>query len=358
MPGSRSTGPTSRRARRRSRTGFNAANPLDPHYRWGRFDRQVKAAVAAGLQPIVSVSGAPLWAEPPGREQSRRREAGPDGVPALRPRRRRTLQRAARRPPARALLAGLERAEPQPLPHPAVREREAVRAAVVPPDGERVRRRRVRRARRQRRDRRRHGAVPRQHAERRRRRRRLGPALVHARASLPLPLAEADLLRPDPLRRVGTRPVHVRRAVAPRGAPERRLARRPARDAPRVERRHPHRPRHLARAGSVLGDGVQLGHEARGSEGRAHAACHALGRRGALPDVAERRQRRHVVHPARPAAGEELLPVGPLLQSRNRPEERQAEADPPGVPLPVRRVPVARPRARLGTNARRASRRR
>jgi hypothetical protein len=45
--------------------GFNAANPLDPHYRWGRFDRQVKAAVAAGLQPIVSVSDAPLWAEPP-----------------------------------------------------------------------------------------------------------------------------------------------------------------------------------------------------------------------------------------------------------------------------------------------------
>jgi hypothetical protein len=45
--------------------GFNAANPLDPHYRWGAFDRQVKTAVAAGLQPIVSVYGAPLWAEPP-----------------------------------------------------------------------------------------------------------------------------------------------------------------------------------------------------------------------------------------------------------------------------------------------------
>ncbi len=43
--------------------GFDAADPADPHYSWSAFDRQARAAVAAGLEPIVSVYLAPAWAE-------------------------------------------------------------------------------------------------------------------------------------------------------------------------------------------------------------------------------------------------------------------------------------------------------
>ena len=41
---------------------FDAANPGDSHYRWPRIDTMVKAAVAAGLQPIALVSEPPDWA--------------------------------------------------------------------------------------------------------------------------------------------------------------------------------------------------------------------------------------------------------------------------------------------------------
>lgn len=43
--------------------GFNAANPADPQYSWSAFDDQVQRAVAAGLQPIVDINGAPAWAQ-------------------------------------------------------------------------------------------------------------------------------------------------------------------------------------------------------------------------------------------------------------------------------------------------------
>jgi hypothetical protein len=42
---------------------FQADNPADPNYQWGSFDRQVRLAVRAGLQPIVSINLAPQWAE-------------------------------------------------------------------------------------------------------------------------------------------------------------------------------------------------------------------------------------------------------------------------------------------------------
>jgi len=42
--------------------GFNATDPLSPHYNWGWFDREVQAAVAAGLEPFVEVFKAPPWA--------------------------------------------------------------------------------------------------------------------------------------------------------------------------------------------------------------------------------------------------------------------------------------------------------
>ena len=46
--------------------GFDSADHRSPGYNWARFDRQVIAAVNAGLTPIVSISYAPSWAEGPG----------------------------------------------------------------------------------------------------------------------------------------------------------------------------------------------------------------------------------------------------------------------------------------------------
>ena len=45
--------------------GFDARNPADPMYDWSGPDTAIKAAVAAGLEPLVSVARAPLWAERP-----------------------------------------------------------------------------------------------------------------------------------------------------------------------------------------------------------------------------------------------------------------------------------------------------
>jgi hypothetical protein len=46
--------------------GFDASNPADPLYDWSTLDRQVRAATAAHLEPILSVHQAPDWAEGPG----------------------------------------------------------------------------------------------------------------------------------------------------------------------------------------------------------------------------------------------------------------------------------------------------
>ncbi|MGZ4337558.1 MAG: hypothetical protein ACXVRA_09605 [Gaiellaceae bacterium] len=45
------------------RVGFKATDPADPAYRWGAIDRQVRLAVANGLEPIVSIADTPAWAE-------------------------------------------------------------------------------------------------------------------------------------------------------------------------------------------------------------------------------------------------------------------------------------------------------
>jgi hypothetical protein len=42
---------------------FDAQDPGDHHYRWRVLDTEVKNAVAAGLQPILTVTGAPAWTE-------------------------------------------------------------------------------------------------------------------------------------------------------------------------------------------------------------------------------------------------------------------------------------------------------
>jgi hypothetical protein len=47
-----------------------ATEPDDPAYRWSVLDTAVKAASARGLDPLVSLTGAPAWAEGPGRPKS------------------------------------------------------------------------------------------------------------------------------------------------------------------------------------------------------------------------------------------------------------------------------------------------
>lgn len=47
--------------------GFQASDPADPNYRWAGADSQIKAAVAAGLKPMVFITKAPDWAEGSGR---------------------------------------------------------------------------------------------------------------------------------------------------------------------------------------------------------------------------------------------------------------------------------------------------
>ena len=44
-------------------TVFNPRDPGDPLYRWTAFDDVVKSAIDAGIQPIITVLGAPAWAQ-------------------------------------------------------------------------------------------------------------------------------------------------------------------------------------------------------------------------------------------------------------------------------------------------------
>lgn len=54
--------------------GFDAADPADPAYRWEATDRALRAVRAAGLEPIMTISEAPAWAE--------RYAAGDESLPA------------------------------------------------------------------------------------------------------------------------------------------------------------------------------------------------------------------------------------------------------------------------------------
>ena len=47
--------------------GFQAKDPADPNYKWGAYDRVIKAAAAAGLKPRLAITSAPDWAEGSGR---------------------------------------------------------------------------------------------------------------------------------------------------------------------------------------------------------------------------------------------------------------------------------------------------
>jgi hypothetical protein len=47
--------------------GFNALNPADPHYDFSAADKAIKAATQLGLHVLVTFTGAPEWAQAPGR---------------------------------------------------------------------------------------------------------------------------------------------------------------------------------------------------------------------------------------------------------------------------------------------------
>jgi Cellulase (glycosyl hydrolase family 5) len=47
--------------------GFNARNPADPHYNFTQADTSIKLATQLGLRVLVTFTGAPPWAEGPGR---------------------------------------------------------------------------------------------------------------------------------------------------------------------------------------------------------------------------------------------------------------------------------------------------
>src|SRR5690349_13769442 len=42
---------------------WNPSDPNDPYYWWQNVDRQVTSAVAAGLTPLIAITGAPEWAQ-------------------------------------------------------------------------------------------------------------------------------------------------------------------------------------------------------------------------------------------------------------------------------------------------------
>lgn len=237
---------------------FDATNPDDPAYRWEGTDRQVKAAVAHSLDPILTVQAAPLWAED-GDASVRSgqdwrvdpTEFGRFGSRAARLLRQlrglpRVRYRQAWNEPNLSFFLGpqLARAGPED------RSRERHLHRSIPRTDQRVRGRHPFGASRQRR---RDGRARPGHDQRRRDCDRRGSADVDAQAALP-----PDRKPPAPrlsrslLRRVGHASVHVRRPDAPREPPGRRLARRPAGPTARPQRRRGGPPPGLDRAAPAL----------------------------------------------------------------------------------------------------------
>jgi hypothetical protein len=56
--------------------GFVPSNPLDSNYHWGTIDAAVRDASARGLTPLLAITGAPSWAEGPGRPPVSQAPAG------------------------------------------------------------------------------------------------------------------------------------------------------------------------------------------------------------------------------------------------------------------------------------------
>ena len=95
-------------------------DPADPAYRWGALDAGVRDAQARGLTVLLTITGAPAWAEGPGRPRSAAPGTWKPDPGALGD----FAGAAARRYPGVTLLADLERAE----------SRRSSRAAVDAPE--------------------------------------------------------------------------------------------------------------------------------------------------------------------------------------------------------------------------------
>ncbi len=328
---------------------FDPADPADPAYSWESFDRQVSAAVAAGLEPIVGIVGAPAWAEKEvpkpyygsikpsaselalfARAAARRYGGGFEGLPRVRnwmlwnePNLIFWLQPQFEhgRPYSPGLYRKMLNAFADAV-HGVHADNVVIAGGTAPftsADGTTAK----------------WGVAP----------------LAFMRTVLCLgPQPPAGLLGTREVRRLGAPPVYVGRAHAPCQLPRRRVARRPPEDESRPRRRRAHAQDRGAPPRALLGDGVQLGHEPARSRGDSARSAVAVGFGGDVHDVAERRQPRHVVHTRRLAVSRLGVPVGAVLR------RRQAEADANGVPFPVRRAAGEQPPAALGTNADRKAR--
>ena len=103
-------------------------DPADRHYNWDSADLSVANAVQAGLTPVLGIYGVPIWAQ---------RCSAPGGIYGAPcdpdPRMIATFAAAAARrysgyfdgSAEGAVLAGAERAQPEPLLQSAIRKREA-----------------------------------------------------------------------------------------------------------------------------------------------------------------------------------------------------------------------------------------
>ena len=112
--------------------GFNSADPDSPGYDWSRVDRAVSLVSAAGMRPLLVVTGpGPLWASQVPRPPQRALQAAARSLRPVRARRCTALRRG-RRP-----LDHLERAEPAAVAAAAEHVRgqalHAVRPAPLPP---------------------------------------------------------------------------------------------------------------------------------------------------------------------------------------------------------------------------------
>ena len=50
--------------------GFDASNPSDPGYNWTQVDEQVRELAAAHFKIMITIEGAPSWAEGPDKPKS------------------------------------------------------------------------------------------------------------------------------------------------------------------------------------------------------------------------------------------------------------------------------------------------
>ena len=120
----------------RAPAGFNSADPNSPGYDWSRVDRAVNLVSAAGLRPMLVVTGPRAGVGLAGaRAPQRPLQAAPGPLRPVRPRRGAALRRRGRS------LDHLERAQPPAVAaaaeHVQGQALHALRAAPVPPPGPR-----------------------------------------------------------------------------------------------------------------------------------------------------------------------------------------------------------------------------